>query len=108
MGRSIYYLLALLSAKMLRCPPPNKSFHFSKNFFFKRIDKIQFFCYTIYVIKRTTGWPACSWLPEETAVKKRNSLVAQLGERPLNAGTVMGSSPIQLNEIWVSISRPPD
>lgn len=42
------------------CSPPNKSSHFSKNFFFKRIDKIQFFCYTIYVIKRATGWPTCS------------------------------------------------
>lgn len=79
-----------------RCSPPNKSFHFSKNFFFKRIDKIQFFCYTIYVIKRTTGRPTCSWLPEETAV----------GNRSLWLDGVIGSTIASSNSQQVQILLP--
>lgn len=74
----------------------------------KKIDKLKKLCYYIYVIKRETERPLCSRLPEETAEKKMNLLVAQEEEQPQNAGRVVGSNPIQYSEVWVSISWPTD
>ena len=74
----------------------------------KKIDKTKKLCYYIYVIERETERPLCSRLPEETAEKKMNLLVAQEEEQPQNAGMVVGSNPIQYSEVWVSISWPTD
>ena len=47
-----------------------------RNFYFrcsttKKIDKTKKLCYYIYVIKRATGRPSRSCLPEETAVENK-------------------------------------
>ena len=47
-----------------------------------KIDKSKKLCYYIYVIERETERPLCSRLPEETAEKKMNLLVAQGEEQP--------------------------